>query len=448
MSALGDQPFNRDCGRNIAAERGSASAGASVLQCPGGAGKVETKHLCAAAKRIGGADRVRPVRSDDPMTVAVDTKTARLVRVAGEGRVRLAAEGVWSVETVALVEAAVDAAVAAPPGETVVDLSGLSHIDTAGAWLISRLWHDLAAAGSSVTMTGVSENAGRLIQAVESPATAPVQLPVSSSAADVPVLSAVGRAVVEAFDDFVGGLSLLGGAARGFARSLAAPGRFRITSIVYHLDRTGLQAVPIVTLISFLIGGIIAQQGAFQLQRFGADLFVVDLVGILVLREIGVLLTAIMIAGRSGSAHTAEIGSMKMREEIDALQVIGLDPADVLILPRLVALIIALPLLTFVSDIAALVGGAFVSFLYVNVPFETFLSRLRDAVGLNTLVVGLIKAPFMGLIIGVIAAHEGLKVRGSAESLGIQTTASVVKSIFMVIVADGIFAVFFASVKY
>ena len=224
------------------------------------------------------------------------------------------------------------------------------------------------------------------------------------------------------------------------------PWRFRLTSLVYHLESFALRSLPIIALINFLVGCIVAQQGIFQLRRFGATAFAVDLIGILVLRELAVLLTSIMIAGRSGSAITAELGSMKMREEIDALQVIGLDPADVLILPRLIALLLALPLLTFVADLAALVGGAFVSYLYSNIPVETFIDRLRDAVGLNTLVVGLIKAPFMGLIIGVIAANEGLRVAGSAESLGRQTTASVVKSIFMVIVLDGLFAVFFALI--
>jgi phospholipid/cholesterol/gamma-HCH transport system permease protein len=218
--------------------------------------------------------------------------------------------------------------------------------------------------------------------------------------------------------------------------------------VVFHLDRTGLQAVPIIFLMSFLIGGIIAQQSVFQLRYFGADVYVVDLVGILVLRELGVLLAAIMLAGRSGSAYTAEIGSMKMREEIDALQVIGLDPNEVLIMPRLLALVVALPLLTVIADMAALIGGAIVSFIYASISIESFILRLRDAVGLNTLLVGLIKAPFMGLIVGLIAAAEGLKVEGSAESLGRRTTASVVKAIFTVIVADGFFAMFFAAIDY
>jgi phospholipid/cholesterol/gamma-HCH transport system permease protein len=264
----------------------------------------------------------------------------------------------------------------------------------------------------------------------------------------VVVLERIGRAVVGVGRDLADEAAILGAVVRGLLRAVARPGRFRITSVVSHIDRTGLQAVPIVFVMSVLIGGIIAQQSLFQLRFFGAEAYVVDLVGILVLRELGVLLTAIMLAGRSGSAYTAEIGSMKMREEIDALQVIGLDPNEVLIMPRLLALIIALPLLTFISDMAALMGGAIVAFVYGNMSIDTFILRLRDAVGLNTLLVGLIKAPFMGLIVGLIAAAEGLKVEGSAESLGQRTTASVVKAIFTVIVADGFFAMFFAAIDY
>ena len=195
--------------------------------------------------------------------------------------------------------------------------------------------------------------------------------------------------------------------------------------------------MPIILLINFLVGCIVAQQGLFQLSRFGAATFVVDLIGILVLRELAVLLTSIMIAGRSGSAITAEIGSMKMREEIDALRVMGLDPVDVLILPRILALIIALPLLTFLADMAAIFGGLLVTWGYGGLSPEIFMARLQSAISLNTFMVGLIKAPFMALVIGMIAAMEGLKTQGSAESLGRQVTSSVVKSIFMVIVLDG-----------
>jgi phospholipid/cholesterol/gamma-HCH transport system permease protein len=233
---------------------------------------------------------------------------------------------------------------------------------------------------------------------------------------------------------------------RGLVTALRYPSRLRFTSILYHLDTTGRGAVPIMVLMSTLIGAIVAQQGAFYLRRFGADVFVVDLVGVLALRELGVLLTAIMFAGRSGSAFTAEIGSMKMREEIDALTVMGVRPLEVLIIPRLIALMLALPALTFISDMAALFGSMVVAITYVGLSPDAFMTQLLDAIDLETFMIGIVKAPFMALIIGLVACVEGLKVEGSAESLGRQTTVSVVKAIFMVIVVDGIFAIFFATV--
>jgi phospholipid/cholesterol/gamma-HCH transport system permease protein len=226
------------------------------------------------------------------------------------------------------------------------------------------------------------------------------------------------------------------------------PARLRPTSVIHHVESFAFRALPIIALINFLVGCIVAQQGVFQLSRFGAAAFAVDLIGILVLRELAVLLTSIMVAGRSGSAITAELGSMKMREEIDALRVMGLDPMEVLVVPRIVALIVSLPLLTFLADMAAIFGGLIVAWGYGGISPEVFMARLQNAIGLNTFLVGLIKAPFMALVIGVIAALEGFSVKGSAESLGRQVTASVVKAIFMVIVVDGVFAMFFAAIKY
>jgi phospholipid/cholesterol/gamma-HCH transport system permease protein len=217
--------------------------------------------------------------------------------------------------------------------------------------------------------------------------------------------------------------------------------------MIYHLERVGLRAVPIIALITFLIGCIIAQQGIFNFRRFGATTYVVDMVGILTLRELGVLIVSIMVAGRSGSAFTAELGSMKMREEVDALRVMGFDPNEVLVLPRLVALIIAVPLLTFIGNMCALFGGGLVSWLYGSITPTIFMARLQEAIGLNTFEVGMIKAPFMAAIIGLISCMEGMRVGGSAESLGAKTTTAVVKSIFLVIVVDGLFAMFFAAVN-
>jgi phospholipid/cholesterol/gamma-HCH transport system permease protein len=230
------------------------------------------------------------------------------------------------------------------------------------------------------------------------------------------------------------------------ARVITHPRRVRFTSFVHHVEQVGWRAVPIIVLITFLIGCIIAQQGIFHFRKFGADVYVVDMVGILVLREIGVLIVTIMVAGRSGSAYTAELGSMKMREEIDALRTMGFDPVEVLVLPRILALLLALPILTFIGSMAALYGGGLVSWLYGGMQPDIFLARLRDAISLDTFKVGMIKAPFMALVIGVVSCVEGFAVRGSAESLGRHTTSSVVKSIFFVIVFDGLFAIFFASI--
>jgi phospholipid/cholesterol/gamma-HCH transport system permease protein len=226
------------------------------------------------------------------------------------------------------------------------------------------------------------------------------------------------------------------------------PSTFRGTALVNQIEQVALRGVPIIALISFLVGGIVAQQGIFQLQRFGAQTFVVNLIGLLILRELGVLLTSIMVAGRSGSAFTAEIGSMRMREEVDALRVMGLDPIEILIVPRILALVIGLPMLTLVASLAALTGGGLTAMLYGGLTVEQFLARLQVAIGLQHLWVGLLKAPFMALIIGLIATIEGFAVEGSAESLGRHVTASVVKSIFMVIVLDGLFAVFFAAIDF
>jgi phospholipid/cholesterol/gamma-HCH transport system permease protein len=238
-------------------------------------------------------------------------------------------------------------------------------------------------------------------------------------------------------------LGALGSACFGVLRR---PGSLRLKSLVYHLHQVGWQAIPIIALVTFLIGAIIAQQGIFHFRKFGAESYVVDLVGILVLREIGVLIVAIMVAGRSGSAYTAELGSMKMREEIDALTTMGLDPVEVLILPRIVALVLALPILAFIGSIAALYGGGLVAWFYGGMSPATYIARLHEAVSVTHFEVGMIKAPFMALVIGIVACSEGLRVKGSAESLGKQTTISVVKSIFLVIVLDGTFAVFFASI--
>ena len=246
--------------------------------------------------------------------------------------------------------------------------------------------------------------------------------------------------------DFMLLAQMIGSLMAAIKRVVLHPSTFRFTSMVHHLERVGWQAVPIILLITFLIGCILAQQGIFHFRKFGADIYVIDMVGVLVLREVGVLIVCIMVAGRSGSSYTAELGAMKMREEVDALRTMGFDPVEVLILPRILALVIAVPILTFLGSMAAIYGGGMVSWAYGGIEPPVFLSRLREAISFETFEVGMIKAPFMALVIGMVACVEGLQVQGSAESLGEQTTNSVVKSIFLVIVLDGMFAMFFASI--
>ena len=299
-----------------------------------------------------------------------------------------------------------------------IDLTDLGNFDTAGAWLVRKTMNAAQSRGVDVQLTGAPQQAAELIDAL--PELVDPRAP--GTAEKTPrferLFAPIGKAMYDLFDDTVASLYILGSAVRGAQLKLNRSSGISPASIVTHIDRMGVRAVPIIMLMSFLIGAIIAQQGAFQLRYFGAEVFVVDLVGILQLREIGVLLTAIMIAGRSGSAITAEIGSMKMREEIDALKVMGLNPIGVLVFPRLVALTVALPLLTVVANFSALAGAAAVAWSYSGITPDVFVTRLREAIDMSTVTSGMIKAPFMALIIGIVAAVEGMKVGGSAESLG------------------------------
>jgi phospholipid/cholesterol/gamma-HCH transport system permease protein len=360
----------------------------------------------------------------------------------------LALDGSWIARRARLAEAAVSAALQqlGSAARVTLDLRGIDRIDTAGAWLVERTRRGLVNLGADVNLRAAQDKQRILIEEVRAHyADAPPPRPVERF---LDLLADFGQGVVGACADTVDGTSYMGLFTMAVVRAVANPARLRFTSIVYHLEMIGLRSVPIIALISFLVGGIVAQQGIFQLNTFGAPTLVVDLVGILTLRELALLLTSIMIAGRSGSSITAELGSMKMREEIDALHVIGLDPMEVLILPRVIALLLAMPMLTFISAMAALFGAGIVAFFYGGISPEIFLFRLQNAVGIHTFLVGMIKAPFMALVIGLIATMEGMGVEGSAESLGRQTTSSVVKSIFMVIVVDGIFAMFFAGINY
>ena len=327
----------------------------------------------------------------------------------------------------------------------ILDMSGVEQIDTYGAWALKQLVQRRKAQGAAVEVVGLAGHFAGLVETVlqirdEAPAEPPKEHAIEAWVVDV------GRTTSEAATDLKILLNMLGAVGYALFATFRKPATFRLTSTVHHVDRVAWQAVPIILLITFLIGCIIAQQGFFHFRKFGADQYVVDMIGILVVREIGVLLVAIMVAGRSGSSYTAELGSMKMREEIDALNTMGLDPVTVLILPRVLALIISVPILTFLGALSALYGGGLVAWAYGGMSPDIYIARLQEVITLDHFKVGMIKAPFMALIIGIVACSEGWKVRGSAESLGLQTTASVVKSIFLVIVLDGLFAMYFTAI--
>ncbi|MEO1748010.1 MAG: ABC transporter permease [Pseudomonadota bacterium] len=324
------------------------------------------------------------------------------------------------------------------------DGSELAEIDTAGAWLVFRLTRDARGGSVEVDYNNMPADAADLVEAV----TAAVEdhQPKGSKAHSAPgFLGWIGRGVIGMADDAVAALHIFGAAVQGSQMKRGHGSRMSWAPIASQVDKMGVQAIPIIVLMSTIIGAILAQQGAFELGQFGAEIFVVDLVGIITAREIGVLLTAIMVAGRSGSAITAEIGSMKMREEVDALTVIGLNPIGVLVFPRLVALAIALPMLTMVANVSAMLGALFVCTLFLGITPESFFDRAHFAIEIKDVLAGLAKAPVMAMFIGIIASVEGMKVGGSAESLGRSVTSSVVKVIFVVIVVDGLFAIFYAG---
>jgi phospholipid/cholesterol/gamma-HCH transport system permease protein len=365
--------------------------------------------------------------------------------VSGE-RLDITVSGSWTASHVAVLEPLVDAVLLESQGRRIaVDMHDVEEIDTFGACLLERLLRNRDAAGAGIGTVAMPERMRGLVTEVDRVGRKTPSIP-QKEKKSFAAIEAIGRATFEGGRDLVIFVEMLGALGDALIRVMRHPRRFRPTSVIYQLDRVGLRAIPIIFLITFLIGGIISQQGIFHFRRFGAGDYAVDLVGILVLREIGVLIVAIMVAGRSGSSYTAELGAMKMREEIDALYTMGLDPVEVLLLPRVIALIGALPALAFFGSIAALFGGGLVEWFYGGMSPAIYIARLKDAVSVTHFEVGIIKAPFMALVIGVVACSEGLRVKGSAESLGLQTTTSVVKSIFLVIVLDGLFAVFFAGI--
>lgn len=323
------------------------------------------------------------------------------------------------------------------------DGSTITSIDITGAYLI---WHhiiELKAQGKQVTLSHFTTNHFTLIESL-----GPLQIEATPRFAWLnpnTLLKALGKQAVNQYNTNIYTLDFFGQTVITFVSGLLHPRRLRIKSIAHHVYQTGILAIPIVCLIAFLISIVLAYQGATQLLQFGAEIYTIDLVAISVLREMGVLLTAIMVAGRSGSAFAAQIGVMKINQEIDAMYTMGLNPFELLVVPRIIALMIALPLLTLLANAMGLCGAALLSVIVLDVSLTQFLVRLEDAIELSTFWVGVVKAPVFAFIIAMVGTLRGMQVTGSAESAGSLTTVAVVQSIFMVILVDAIFSIIFSK---
>ncbi|MBX3704301.1 MAG: MlaE family lipid ABC transporter permease subunit [Steroidobacteraceae bacterium] len=367
-----------------------------------------------------------------------------LIEAVDEGGLRrFRLTGHWTVEQAAALEPRLRDAAAAASGAVRLDPGGIESLDLTGAWLLRGFERRLARAGCRVEWTGARPEQLAFVDRAVAGAAAPV--PESAAALDLlrRPLREIGRRAVGAREEILDALAFFGAVVIAAGRALTSVKRLRLPSVVRHVWDTGVTAVPIVALIAFLISVIVAYIGAQQLRKFGGEIFVVDLVTVAVLRELGVLLTAIIVAGRSGSAYAAELGVMKLNEEVDALRAIGMDPVEVLVLPRVLGLVIALPVLTVIADAMGLAGGALLSWYLVDIPFNQYLERMQGSIAEWTFWVGIIKAPVFAFLIAMVGTLRGMQVRSSSRELGRLTTVAVVQSIFLVILADAVFAVIF-----
>lgn len=353
----------------------------------------------------------------------------------GDAVLRLA--GAWTIYNAAAIEEQIAAFQKDRQAETIpVWTDGIEDIDTAGVWLIKK--HFAPNPGQE----HVSAQQKALLDFLPAELKSPRKKPHTSSLHSL--FSGIGETAAHALNFAYAIFIFIGRVFSRLVMNFLQPRHFRFPSIIRHIYETGILAVPIISLLAILMSMVISYQAAVQLQKFGADLFTIDLSVISILREMGVLITAIMVAGRSGSAFAAEIGVMKMNEEVDALRTIGMDPIEVLVIPRLIALLVVLPLLTFIADVVGLAGSGVMSFLLLDIPFHQFLDRAQGVVNPTLFFVGMIKAPVFAFLIAIIGTFQGMNVSGSAESVGRMTTIAVVQSIFLVIMADALFSIIFS----
>ena len=365
--------------------------------------------------------------------------------VSGDAR-RLALRGRLTMSHIADIVGPLRAI--APAGKALaIDLSGIERIDTAGAWLIHRLARDWSAAGVPATVENASADATRLIAEVGAN-DEPVDVRMPRGNAVTERLERIGRALYLAAENIGTFLSFLGQTLVVLGQTIIGRRQLRWNAVIHQCEAIGVNAIGITGLLLFLVGIVIAQQGAVQLRAFGAEVFVINLIGRSTVRELGILLTAIMVAGRSSSAFAAQIGSMKLNQEVDAMATIGMSPIEVLVVPRVIAMGLMLLLLGFFGSVMAILGGGLYVWFALDIPPVSFFQRLQEVTPLSDLVIGLIKAPIFGIIIAMMGCFQGMQVTGNAESVGERTTRAVVESIFVVIVLDAFFAVFFSALGY
>jgi len=385
-----------------------------------------------------------PADSIPDAGVSVPDAGVSVQRVGGEAGTadRLRIAGRATVARAGHLEAAL-AQAAEAPGALAIDLSSVERMDTVGAWLVHKLLRDRA--DTDIMIASPQE----------------MQLIATVAAADQPCairpeedhtlkreLAKVGHYMVRLGETITDSLGFFGATLAAAGRAVTSRRGVRWNSVTVQMEQVGVSALGIIGLMSFLVGIVVTQQGAVQLRQFGADVFVINLIGRATFRELGILLTAIMVAGRSASAFAAQIGSMKLAEEVDAMRTIGLDPMEVLVLPRLLALVLMLPLLSFYASVLAVVGGGLYAWVDLGITPTAFAQRLQEVVPMSDFWMGLSKAPVFGFVIAAIGCFQGFQVSGNAESVGLRTTLAVVQAIFLVIVLDALFAVFFSGLGF
>jgi phospholipid/cholesterol/gamma-HCH transport system permease protein len=371
-------------------------------------------------------------------------ETRAWYRAERRGRtLRLIIEGDWTIADAAQLDAALQGLSIGDAQDIEFDTAGLKHLDSAGAWLLLRTKRHLEHSGRRITGFELPTAYKPLFDTLEEDHTAPPVV-IHHRHTLKHFVERVGHGFIHALQQGYAMLGYLGHVTIEIVETVGPQKQLRWPAFMHQIEETGITALPIVGLLSFLIGVVLAYQGADQLKRFGAEILTVDLVAVAVLREVGGLMTAIIVAGRSGSAFTAQIGTMKVNEEVDAMETLGLNTVDVLVLPRMIGLVVVLPLLTFFANIMGILGGAMMSYLDLGITFPAFLRELQSAVTVWTFWLGIIKAPVFAFIIALVGCFEGLKVEGNAASVGRLTTRSVVESIFLVIVFDAGFSILFS----